>query len=134
MTTVIAAVSVGTGLVVSATASAAVTPLVACTYPNWAEGTSYNVGDRATYQGHAYEALQANTPPVGAGWTPVAVPALWKDLGACTGGTPSPHGVAHADPHDLAVAVANAHLDRRHHLRGEVPPGGQGDPGELPAR
>lgn len=77
-----------------AAVNTAVTPLVACAYPAWAEGTSYAAGDRVTYQGHAYQALQANTPPVGAGWTPVAVPALWQDLGACTGGTtpasPSP--------------------------------------------
>nr|WP_239133865.1 glycosyl hydrolase family 18 protein [Rugosimonospora africana] len=77
-----------------AAVNTAVTPLVACTYPAWAEGTSYAAGARVTYQGHAYQALQANTPPVGAGWTPVAVPALWQDLGACTGGTtpatPSP--------------------------------------------
>jgi chitinase len=86
----VATVTAGAGLIVAAAADAAVSPLIACTYPNWAEGTPYRIGDRVTYQGHAYEAIQANTPPVGAGWTPAAVPALWKDLGACTGGTPSP--------------------------------------------
>src|SRR5215469_5512219 len=79
--------TVAVGAVVATFAEAAVTPAVACTYPAWAEGVSYKVGDRVTYLGHAYQALQANTPPVGAGWTPVAVPALWQDLGACTGGT-----------------------------------------------
>jgi chitinase len=78
------------GLVFAPSGQAAVTPLVACTYPAWAEGTPYAVGARVTYQGHAYEALQANTPPPGAGWTPAAVPALWKDLGACTGSTTPP--------------------------------------------
>jgi chitinase len=82
------------GVIFAPAGQAAVTPMVACTYPAWAEGVSYQVGDRVTYQGHAYQALQANTPPVGAGWTPAAVPALWTDLGACTGGTtpasPSP--------------------------------------------
>ena len=82
--------SVGVGLVVVSAAVAAVSPFIACTYPNWAEGTAYKVGDRVTYQGHAYEALQAHTALVGAGWTPAATPALWKDLGACTGGSPSP--------------------------------------------
>ena len=62
---------------------------VACSAPAWAEGTPYKVGDQVTYHGRLYQALQANTPPVGAGWTPDAVPALWKDLGACTGGPPT---------------------------------------------
>jgi chitinase len=79
--------TVAIGAVVATFAEAAVTPAVSCSYPTWAEGVSYKVGDRVTYMGHAYQALQANTPPVGAGWTPVAVPALWQDLGACTGGT-----------------------------------------------
>jgi chitinase len=98
VTLTIAAMTAAMGLLFApsgqAAVNAAVTPLVACAYPAWAEGTSYAVGARVTYQGHAYQALQANTPPVGAGWTPVAVPALWQDLGACTGGTtpssPSP--------------------------------------------
>jgi chitinase len=99
-----------TGLLFAPSGEAAVNtaaaPLIACTYPAWAEGTSYAAGARVTYQGHAYQALQANTPPVGAGWTPVAVPALWQDLGACSGGTtpsspspsPSPSRTASPSP------------------------------------
>jgi chitinase len=74
-------VTVAVGAVVVTFAEAA----VSCSYPAWAEGVSYKVGDRVTYMDHTYQALQANTPPVGAGWTPVAVPALWQDLGACSG-------------------------------------------------
>lgn len=46
--------------------------------PEWAEGTSYQVGDRVTYHGVVYECLQAHTPWAGSGWTPVAYPAGWK--------------------------------------------------------
>src|SRR4051794_41782795 len=81
-----AAMIVVTGLVLAPSSQAAVT--VACSAPAWAEGTPYAVGAQGTYAGRLYQALQANTPPVGAGWTPAAVPALGKDLGACTGGAP----------------------------------------------
>src|SRR5512133_45152 len=82
-----AALLVTAGLVLAPNSQAAVT--VSCSAPAWAEGTSYRVGDQVTYGGRLYQALQANTPPVGAGWTPPAVPALWKDLGACTGTPPT---------------------------------------------
>ncbi|HEV2346679.1 MAG TPA: carbohydrate-binding protein, partial [Actinocrinis sp.] len=93
---VIAAVTmtVAVGALLAPSGQAAAT--VACSGPAWAEGTSYKVGDQVTYMGHEYQALQANTPPVGAGWTPVAVPALWQDLGACTAGTTSPSASASA--------------------------------------
>src|SRR5690242_10346963 len=71
-------------------ASAGVTPQAACTAPPWAEGTHYAAGDTVTYAGHTYQALVAHTPPPGAGWNPAATPALWKDLGACTGGGTTP--------------------------------------------
>jgi chitinase len=72
-------------------AATAVTPLVACSAPTWAEGTNYPAGSRVTFDSRTYQALVAHTPPPGAGWTPAAVPALWKDLGACTGAaTPPP--------------------------------------------
>src|SRR4051794_41072205 len=82
-----AAMIVMTGLVLAPSSDAAVT--VTCSAPAWAEGTPYAVGAQVTYNGRLYQALQANTPPVGAGWTPAAVPALWKDLGACTGAPPT---------------------------------------------
>src|SRR4051794_20455868 len=90
-----AATTIATVLVLVPSAQAAVTPgssaiLVACSAPAWAEGTSYTVGAQVTYQGPLYRARSAHTPPPGAGWTPVAVPALWQDLGACDGGTPPP--------------------------------------------
>src|SRR5258705_11287319 len=73
--------------------------LVACSAPAWAEGTSYAVGSRVTYNGRMYEALVAHTPPPGAGWNPVAAASLWRDLGACDGGsTPSPTPTATRSP------------------------------------
>src|SRR6478752_3646506 len=88
-----AAVVIATGLAFmpsSGAALAGVTPQVACSAPQWAEGTSYAVGAKVTYNGHMYQALVAHTPPAGAGWNPAATPALWKDLGACTGGGTTP--------------------------------------------
>jgi chitinase len=64
--------------------------LVTCDAPAWAEGTTYPAGSRVTYAGRLYQALVTHTPPPGAGWTPPATPALWTDLGACSGGTPAP--------------------------------------------
>src|SRR5687767_14000768 len=60
--------------------------LAACTAPTWAEGNTYTVGTQVTYQGHTYQALQTHTAHPGAGWTPSSTPALWRDLGTCTGG------------------------------------------------
>jgi chitinase len=80
-----------TGLMVVPSSRADVTPLVVCSAPAWAEGTSYVVGSRVTYNGRLYEALVAHTAYPGAGWNPAATPSLWKDLGACdSSGTPSP--------------------------------------------
>src|SRR6266540_5618342 len=85
-----AAVVVAAGLVFAPNGLAAITgssaALVACSAPAWAEGVSYAVGDKVTYNGHLYQALVAHTPPPGAGWNPVAAASLWKDLGACDGG------------------------------------------------
>jgi chitinase len=82
-----AAMTIATGLLFIPSGSAAVT----CTAPAWAEGTSYAVGSQVTYNGRLYSAQIAHTPPVGAGWNPAAVPALWKDIDACSGGsTPTP--------------------------------------------
>lgn len=46
--------------------------------PDWKAGIAYKVGDVVTYQGAEYQCLQAHTSQ--AGWTPSAVPALWKKL------------------------------------------------------
>lgn len=42
----------------------------------WAAGTAYSIGDVATYQGGAYECIQAHTAQTG--WEPPNVPALWS--------------------------------------------------------
>ena len=44
--------------------------------PAWKAGEAVKVGDVRTYQGTAYTAIQAHTTQIG--WTPDAVPALWK--------------------------------------------------------
>lgn len=44
----------------------------------WAVGVSYKIGDRVIYNGATYECIQAHTSQ--AGWTPAAVPALWRKL------------------------------------------------------
>ena len=91
-----AAVTIATGLLLMPSDRAAGvsgssdTVLVVCTSPAWAEGTSYAAGAQATYSGRLYEARVAHTPPPGSGWTPVAAASLWRDLGACDGGTPPP--------------------------------------------
>jgi len=100
-----AAMTVLVGLIVVPSSGAAVVggpaamPLVVCSAPAWAEGTSYLVGSRVTYNGRLYEALVAHTPPPGAGWNPVAAASLWRDLGACDGaGTPTPTPTRTASP------------------------------------
>jgi chitinase len=87
MTVAIGLVVVPNGLAASGTDASI---QVVCTSPPWAEGVSYAVGTRVTYNGRLYEARQAHTAPVGSGWNPVAAPALWLDLGACDGTPPTP--------------------------------------------
>jgi chitinase len=58
-----------------------VAPLAA----EWAAGVFYPVGARVTYGGRTYECRQAHTSQED--WTPLAVPALWLDLGTSSGGT-----------------------------------------------
>lgn len=41
----------------------------------WAPGVAYKIGDQVTYNGAAYQCLQAHTSM--AGWEPSNVPALW---------------------------------------------------------
>ncbi|TMR38211.1 glycoside hydrolase family 18 [Actinomadura geliboluensis] len=80
--------SLGAVVVLSAPSSAQPNVLVACTYPAWAEGTSYKAGDKVTYSAHGYEAIVAHTAYPGANWNPASTPTLWRDLGACDGSTP----------------------------------------------
>jgi chitinase len=90
------AMTLATGLVVGPSAQAATvsgdsaTILVVCNAPAWAEGNTYTQGTRVTYSGRLYEALVTHTAWPGANWNPAATPSLWKDLGACDGGTPPP--------------------------------------------
>ncbi len=44
----------------------------------WAASTSYSAGDRVTYEGSIYEAIQGHTSQVG--WEPPNTPALWQRL------------------------------------------------------
>ncbi|MEH1015481.1 glycosyl hydrolase family 18 protein [Micromonospora sp. CPCC 206060] len=67
-----------------------VTAATACSAPTWTEGTTYSAGSRVTYRSRTYEALVTHTAVPGAGWNPVSAPSLWRDLGPCDGGTPSP--------------------------------------------
>ncbi|WP_426744854.1 glycosyl hydrolase family 18 protein [Myxococcus faecalis] len=55
-------------------------PLVA----EWAAGVAYATGAQVTYGGRLYQCRQAHTSQ--ADWTPVAVAALWLDLGPAGGG------------------------------------------------
>ncbi|MFD0538553.1 carbohydrate-binding protein [Actinomadura luteofluorescens] len=84
---VAAVLSLGTLVAVSAPSSAQPASAVACTYPAWAEGTSYKVGDKVVYSGHGYEAIVAHTaypgaagiprppPRCGASWAPATRPS-----------------------------------------------------------
>ncbi|GGQ61991.1 hypothetical protein GCM10010166_34670 [Couchioplanes caeruleus subsp. azureus] len=62
----------------------------ACSAPAWAEGATYPAGAQVTYRGRSYAALVAHTAHAGAGWDPASAPSLWRDLGACAGGTAPP--------------------------------------------
>jgi hypothetical protein len=44
----------------------------------WNPTKTYQVGDIVTYQGNAYQCLQAHTAEPT--WTPTAVPSLWKEV------------------------------------------------------
>jgi hypothetical protein len=44
----------------------------------WLAGEAVAVGDRRRFQSVVYEAVQAHTTQ--AGWTPTAVPALWREV------------------------------------------------------
>ncbi|GAB3939058.1 hypothetical protein GCM10027614_20460 [Micromonospora vulcania] len=75
----------------AAVSSANAVPMVACTAPAWAEGTTYQAGAQVTYGGRLYQALVTHTAYPGAGWNPAATPSLWRDLGACSEALPAHH-------------------------------------------
>ncbi|SMC29037.1 Predicted carbohydrate-binding protein, contains CBM5 and CBM33 domains [Andreprevotia lacus DSM 23236] len=49
----------------------------------WKEGSTYQAGDKVSYNGINYQALVTHTAYVGAGWNPAASTTLWKSLGSC---------------------------------------------------
>jgi len=61
-----------------------------CNFPAWAEGSSFQVGDRVTFQGNAYEAIVAHTAFPGTNWNPASTPTLWRLLNGCGGSNPPP--------------------------------------------
>ncbi|GAA4937520.1 glycosyl hydrolase family 18 protein [Actinoplanes utahensis] len=76
-------VVLGSAVIFTATGNAA----VACSSTVWAEGVAYTAGRQVTYRSALYQALVAHTAWPGTGWNPAVTPTLWKDLGACEGGT-----------------------------------------------
>ncbi|MEK8104077.1 glycosyl hydrolase family 18 protein [Micromonospora sp. M12] len=54
----------------AAVSSANAVPMVACTAPAWAEGTTYQAGGQVTYGSRLYQALVTHTAHPGAGWNP----------------------------------------------------------------
>src|SRR3954453_5267438 len=84
------AVTVAAGVMTAPAVFAATPVAVACSAPAWAEGASYAAGALVTYNGRLYRARVAHTPPVGAGWNPVAPASLWEDPGAGDGGATTP--------------------------------------------
>src|SRR5215472_13377023 len=59
--------------------------------PPWQIGISITVGEVLSFNGHNWKAIQAETQTVD-GWQPPNTPALWSDLGPCSGsgGGPTP--------------------------------------------
>jgi len=51
------------------------------TYPSWTLNETYSLGDKVYYDGYIYECICPHTA-VSETWTPSAVPALWKLIGA----------------------------------------------------
>jgi hypothetical protein len=58
--------------------------------PEWREGVTYTAGTHVVYNGTEYVALVTHTAWVGAGWTPVAAPALWAAVGSAPAPAPTP--------------------------------------------
>ncbi|MQY06318.1 glycosyl hydrolase family 18 protein [Actinomadura macrotermitis] len=84
----VAALLALSALVAFPSAASSAAPTIACAFPAWAEGTTYQAGAKAAYKARGYEALQTHTAYPGAGWTPDATPTLWRDLGPCDGTQP----------------------------------------------
>jgi hypothetical protein len=62
---------------------------------------AYSIGVKVQYNGELYQCIQAHTSL--STWMPSVTPALWKDLGSCTGAAPKtlvaqPAPVAYPNP------------------------------------
>src|SRR5262249_5639781 len=58
--------------------------------PPWQVGIQISVGEVLSFGGHNWKAIQGGYTTI-AGWEPPNTPALWSDLGPCSGGgTPPP--------------------------------------------
>lgn len=54
-------------------------------YPEWAENTAYEVGNKVQYGGKMWRVVQAHTAQIG--WEPVNVPSLWTEVCETHSGT-----------------------------------------------
>ncbi|WP_198314661.1 carbohydrate-binding protein [Chitinibacter sp. GC72] len=79
---------------------ASVTLIAHAAAPAWQEGITYSAGSTVSYVGHDYQALVTHTAFLGAGWTPLATPTLWRDLGPSAGNvaTPLPSATPSSSP------------------------------------
>ena len=55
-----------------------------CASKTWVMGNTYNLGDVVSSRGRNYKVIQAHTV-YASNWNPENAPALWQDLGECTG-------------------------------------------------
>src|SRR5688500_12917740 len=79
---------------------------VSCS-PAWTANTFYSVNATVGYNGRGYRCQQAHTSQVG--WEPASAPALWVDLGACSGAatpTTPPRATATTRPRATATATS----------------------------
>ena len=53
--------------------------------PTWHVGMSITVGEVLSFNGHNWQAIQGGYTTIN-GWEPPNTPALWSDLGPCSGG------------------------------------------------
>jgi chitinase len=60
----------------------------ACAQP-WQVGMAITVGEVVSFGGHNWKAIQGGYTTID-GWQPPNTPALWTDLGPCSGSSPSP--------------------------------------------
>ncbi len=64
-------------------------PILCSGVGNWnGNFVSYTVGTLVLYNGELYKCIQAHTSE--SNWMPPATPALWQDMGPCSGLTPTP--------------------------------------------